>query len=88
MHDYFELAAYKALERLGPPFNCGPLYHRDPVKHVYGHALIPNQGRRLFLFEKAEGEMYHYGRWRALTAQNKVRKPAGMLKSARPNKDF
>lgn len=73
MHDHFELAAYQALGNIGPIFNSGPLYHRDPVRHDLGVILAPNQGRRLFLFEKAEGEMYHYGRWRALNGEQKVR---------------
>lgn len=72
MHDHFELAAYQALRNIGPIFNSGPLYHRDPIQHVVGTVLTPNQGRRLFLFEKADGEMYHYGRWRALKEKQKV----------------
>lgn len=73
MHDHFELAVYKALGDLGGVFKCGPLYHRDPVKCALDNVLTPNQGRRLFLFEKAEGDMYHYGRWRALSDEQKVR---------------
>ena len=30
-------------------------------------------GRRLFLFDKAKGERYDYVRWRALSAEQKVR---------------
>lgn len=71
MHDHFELNTYGALSSLGPPFNCPPLYHRDPVKSD-DSILTPNQGRRLFLFAKAEGETYQYGQWRALNAQQKV----------------
>lgn len=69
--DHFELAAYNALAPLGTPFNCRPLYHRDP-KPSEDDFLVPNQGRRLFLFQKAEGNTYDYPRWRALTAQQKV----------------
>ena len=72
MHDHFELAVYEALEPLGGVFGCGPLYHRDPVRCDDGILLTPNQGRRLFLFEKADGDMYHYGRWRALDERQKV----------------
>lgn len=72
MHDHFELDVYDALFPLGPPFSCRPLYHRDPVKSD-GSMLTPNQGRRLFLFEKAGGETYHYVPWRALNARQKVR---------------
>lgn len=73
MHDHFELAAYETLRDIGPAFNSGPLYHRDPARHDVGTTLTPNQGRRLFVFEKAEGVMYHYGRWRALNDEQKVR---------------
>lgn len=69
--DHFELAAYDALVPLGNPFHCRPLYHRDP-KISDGSVLTPNQGRRLFLFEKAEGDTYDYPRWRALSSQQKV----------------
>lgn len=69
--DHFELAAYDALAPLGKPFNCRPLYHRDPKKSD-DTLLTPNQGRRLFLFQKAEGDTYDYPRWRALSAQQKV----------------
>ena len=69
--DHFELAAYDALAALGKPFNCRPVYHRDPKKSD-DHALAPNQGRRLFLFQKAGGDTYDYPRWRALTPQQKV----------------
>lgn len=72
MHDHFELAAYDALYPLRSPLSCRPLYHRDPKKSD-GALLTPNQGRRLFLFEKAEGETYHYGLWRGLNPYQKVR---------------
>lgn len=72
MHDHFELAVYEALESLGGVFGCGPLYHRDPVRCDDGNLLTPNKGRRLFLFEKVEGDMYHYGCWRALDEKQKI----------------
>lgn len=69
--DHFELAAYDALAPLGKPFNCSPLYHRDP-KMSDSTGLASNQGRRLFLFEKATGDTYDYPQWRVLNAQQKV----------------
>jgi hypothetical protein len=71
-HDHFELDVYGALAPLGAPFNYGPLHHRDPKKSAVDGILTPNQGRRLFLFEKLAGETFHYGHWRALDAQQKV----------------
>lgn len=70
--DHFELAVYDALVPLGDPFNCRPLYHRDP-KRSDGSVLASNHGRRLFLFQKAEGETFDYPRWRALNNRQKVR---------------
>jgi hypothetical protein len=76
MHDHFELATYDALEPLGGPLQCRPLYHRDPVKSSkkqdHSDQCRGIGGRRLFLFQKAKGEAYDYGRWRALNNDQKV----------------
>ncbi|PNY29795.1 Uncharacterized protein TCAP_00295, partial [Tolypocladium capitatum] len=75
-HGHFELATYDALQPLAGAFSRRPLYHRDPVQPGGGYVLTQPQGitgRRLFLFEKAEGERYDYVRWRALSSEQKVR---------------
>ncbi|KAI9902384.1 hypothetical protein N3K66_001736 [Trichothecium roseum] len=73
-HDHFELATYRVLVTLGSPFNCEPLYHRDPIRKSRSLSFTHSpdiSGRRLFIFAKAEGEHLHYGRWRALEDEQK-----------------
>ncbi|KAG9257194.1 uncharacterized protein F5Z01DRAFT_696657 [Emericellopsis atlantica] len=71
MHDRFELDAYDALSVLGYPFDCRPLHHRDPIR-AGSDFYQTNQGRRLFLFQKAGGFTYDYPRWRILNTRQKV----------------
>ncbi|KJZ76394.1 hypothetical protein HIM_04123 [Hirsutella minnesotensis 3608] len=83
----FELATYKALQPLDVAFSHGPIYSREPLakqvddrksllhgnktsltKHKSPRGIL---GRRIFLFEKAPGEHYDYGCWRALSPPQK-----------------
>ncbi|KAF4119353.1 hypothetical protein GMORB2_4872 [Geosmithia morbida] len=70
--DAFELAAYNALYALGEPFDCRPLYSRDADTAPAHAPVAPNQGRRVFVFVKADGHPYRYGHWRELTAEQKA----------------
>ncbi|KAI6783965.1 uncharacterized protein J7T54_001841 [Emericellopsis cladophorae] len=71
MHDRFEIDAYDVLSVLGYPFDCRPLHHRDPIRSG-SDFYQTNQGRRLFLFQKAGGFTYDYPRWRILNTRQKV----------------
>lgn len=68
----FEVAVYRLLRSEPRIMVSRLLYHRIPVEHV-GHNLDPPQditGRRLFLFEKSEGEK---DVWRELSPDEQVR---------------
>lgn len=70
----FEVAVYMLLRSEPRLMVCRLLYHRIPVEHV-GHSLDPPQditGRRLFLFERAEGEK---DVWRELSPDQQVHIP-------------
>ncbi|UNI13915.1 hypothetical protein JDV02_000610 [Purpureocillium takamizusanense] len=75
LNSQFELDVYRALVPLGSPFNCGPVYHRDPVLAAARSTSSVRgvSGRRIVVFERAEGEKYDYVRWRALSAEQKSR---------------
>lgn len=67
----FEVAVYELLRSEPNILASRLLYHRIPVQHV-GPRLDPPQdiaGRRLFLFERAEGEN---NVWRDLSSEQKV----------------
>lgn len=68
----FEVAVYELLRSEPNILASRLLYHRIPVQHA-GPRLDPPQdiaGRRLFLFERAEGEK---GIWPDLNPEEKVR---------------
>ena len=68
----FEVAVYELLRSEPNILASRLLYHRIPVQHV-GPRLDPPRdiaGRRLFLFERAEGEN---NVWRDLSSEQKVR---------------
>jgi hypothetical protein len=67
----FEAAVYKLLRSEPDIRTSHLLYHRVPVKNPGSRLEIPKDlsGRRLFVFEKAEGEN---NVWENLSAESKV----------------
>ena len=81
----FEIAVYELLRSEPNILASRLLYHRIPVQHVGPRLNLPLDivGRRLFLFEKAEGEN---NVWRVLSSEQKVRaNVSNMLYSTRFN---
>jgi hypothetical protein len=68
----FEAAVYELLRSEPNILASRLLYHRIPVQHVGPRLDLPQDiaGRRLFLFERAEGEN---NVWRELSPEQKVR---------------
>ncbi len=81
----FEAAAYELLSFEPNVLASRLLYHRVPVQHNSTGFGFPRDiaGRRLLLFEKAEGEN---NVWRSLSQDEKVREHANHL--LRTNKSF
>jgi hypothetical protein len=67
----FEVAVYELLRSEPNILNSHLLYHRIPVKHISPRLDRPQDiaGRRLFLFERAEGEN---NVWWDLSSEQKV----------------
>ena len=74
----FEVAAYELLRSEPNILASRLLYHRIPVQHVGPRLDLPQDiaGRRLFLFERAEGEN---NVWKDLSPEEKVRASANNL---------
>ena len=74
----FEVAAYELLRSEPNILASRLLYHRIPVQHVGPRLNVPQDilGRRLFLFERAEGEN---NVWYDLSPEEKVRTYANHL---------
>lgn len=68
----FEIAVYELLRSEPNILASRLLYYRIPAQHVSPRLDIPQDiaGRRLFLFEKAEGEN---NVWQDLSSEQKVR---------------
>ena len=80
----FELAAYELLKSQPGILASRLLYHRIPVQHPGPRLLIPQDimGRRLFVFEKANGEK---NVWKELRSDAKVSSQGSIfLASANP----
>lgn len=67
----FEAAAYGVLRSEPQILVSCLLYHRIPMQHVSPRIHIPQDilGRRLFVFERAEGEN---NVWKVLSLEEKV----------------
>ena len=68
----FEVAVYELLRSEPNILVSHLLYHRIPVQHVGPKFVLPQDiaGRRLFLFERAEGEN---NKWEELSPEQQVR---------------
>ena len=74
----FEVAAYELLRSEPNILASRLLYHRIPVQHAGPRLVLPQDiaGRRIFLFERAEGEN---NVWADLSPAGKVRAFVGHL---------